>query len=236
MSELSILEYHRDGLTLRGLLAQPDGPGPHPAVLVMRDALALGEVVTRRARDLAAAGYVALVTDMYGVGPEAPDQAEAGRMYMELQQEPERLRARVVAAYEAIRSLTGVDASRISAIGYCFGGQCVFELARSGAEVRSVVSFHGLMTTKIPAQPGAVKARVLAITGALDPHAPLGDVEGFQKEMTDAGADWHVTIYGKGLHAFTDPEVCRKTDIPGLGYDPLLDRLSWSQATAFLEG
>jgi dienelactone hydrolase len=235
MTDLQVFEYRHDDLALFGLLAWPRGPGPHPAVLVMRDALALGQVVSRRAHDLAAAGYVALVTDMYGVGPGEPQQAEASRMFGELQQEPERLRGRVLAAYDALRALEGVDASRISAIGYCFGGQCVFELARSGADVRSVVSFHGLMTTKLPAQPGAVKARVLAITGALDPYAPLSDVEGFQKEMSQAGADWHLTVYGQAMHAFTDPQVCAKTDIPGLKYDPLLDRLSWSQATAFLE-
>jgi dienelactone hydrolase len=233
MIALRQFDYQHDGLLLKGQLAVPEGPGPHPAVLIMHDALGLGDLVCRRALELAGSGYVALAADMYGLGKRAPDPTEHGVHFAALQAEPEKLRARVVAGYQALRALPEVDAGRISAIGYCFGGQCVLELARSGAEVASVVSFHGLLTTKLPARPGEVKAKVLAITGALDPYAPVADVETFQKEMTDAGGDWQMTLYGRGWHAFTDPDV--SADIPGVRYDPLLDRLSWSQATAFLE-
>jgi dienelactone hydrolase len=233
MIALRQYDYEHDGLLLKGQLAAPDGPGPHPAVLIMHDALGLGDLVCRRAAELAGAGYVALAADMYGLGKRPAEPTEHGVHFAALQAEPENLRARVLASYEALRSLPQVDPARISAIGYCFGGQCVLELARSGAEVASVVSFHGLLTTKLPAQPGQVKAKVLSITGALDPYAPVADVETFQKEMTDAGGDWQMTLYGLGWHAFTDPDV--SPDIPGVRYDPLLDRLSWSQATAFLE-
>jgi dienelactone hydrolase len=233
MTALRQFDYEHDGLLLKGQIAVPEGPGPHPAVLVMHDALGLGEHVCRRARDLAGAGYVALATDMYGLGVRPPDPTEHGAHFAALQAEPAKLRGRVLAGYEAVRRLPQVDPARISAIGYCFGGQCVLELARSGAPAVSVVSFHGLLTTRLPAQPGAVKAKVLAITGALDPYAPAADVETFQKEMTEAGGDWQMTVYGRGWHAFTDPDVDPK--IPGVKYDPLLARLSWSQATAFLE-
>ena len=114
-------------------------------------------------------------------------------------------------------------------------GQCVLELARSGAAVQAVVSFHGLLTTQRPARSGEVKAKILALTGARDPYAPLEHVQAFQSELTAARADWQVTLYGEGWHAFTDPDVSKRTDTPGVGYDPLLDRLSWAQATAFLE-
>ncbi len=235
MTDLPVFEYSHDGVPLRGYLAMPEGPGPHPAVLVMRDALALEGVVSRRAQDLARLGYVALATDMFGSGPGEPSVAEASESFAQLQKTPEYLRGRVLATFEALRALPQVDAARVSAIGYCFGGQCVLELARSGADARSVVSFHGLMHTALPAKPGAIKAKILAITGALDPHAPLSDVPGFQKEMSDAGADYHLTIYGQGVHAWTDPDVAKRIDIPGVQYDPFLDHLSWVQATAFLD-
>jgi dienelactone hydrolase len=201
-------------------------------VLVMHDLLGMSAMLLRRTQELARAGYVALATDMYGPRtPGAPEHHDGSV----LQTKPELLRARVLASFEAVRKLPQVDPGRIAAIGYCFGGECVLELARSGAAARSVVSFHGLLTTKLPAKPGAVRAKILAITGALDPYAPPVHVHEFQKEMTDAGADWQMTTYGLGWHAFTDPDVATRIDVPGLRYDPLLDRLSWTQATAFLE-
>lgn len=233
MSELEDFHYEHGGLRLSGRIARPAGPGPHPAVLVMHSAMGLDDHVCRRAADLAAKGYVALVADMYGEGPAGPELDHI-RLFMGIQEAPDVLRARVVAAYDALRALPEVDAGRISAIGFCFGGQCVLELARSGAELRSVVSFHGLLKTASPAAPGAVKARVLVITGAKDPYAPPEDVALFQQEMDAAGGDWQVTIYGEGYHAFTTTDA-RTLEAPGTRYDPLLDRLSWAQATAFLE-
>lgn len=231
MTTLRPHAYTDGDVALTGQLALPAGPGPHPGVLVMHAALGIGSLVRRRGLDLAAAGYVALVTDMYGFEPE--EQA-CRRGFAAFQEDPRLLRGRVVAAYEALRALPAVDASRIAAIGFCFGGQCVLELARSGAEVASVVSFHGVLRTKLPARRGAVKAKVLAITGALDPYAPPEDVEAFKAEMTDAEADWQVTLYSNGMHAFTDPTTGSRTDIPGVRYDPFLERLSWSQSSDFL--
>ena len=235
MSDLHSIEYGHDGVALRGELATPTGPGPHPAVLVMHDARGLGALVRRRARDLAAAGYVALATDMYGGGKRFENALEAGELFAALQKEPERLRDRVLASFEALKVQPQVDGRRIGAIGFCFGGQCVLELARSGADAAAVVSFHGLLTTRFPAKRGAVKAKVLALTGAHDPYAPLEDVEAFRKEMAAAGADWHLTIYGEGWHAFTDPSAAEMTNVPGVRHDPLLETLSWVQATAFLD-
>jgi dienelactone hydrolase len=231
---LRTFEYEHDGVTLKGELALPAGPGPHPAVLVMHHAIGLGSNEMRRARMLADAGYVALATDMYGIGTREVPQSEYAPLFMALQEDPAKLRARVLAGYEALRARPEVDPGRIGAIGFCFGGQCVLELARSGAEAAAVVSFHGILTARNPARPGTVKARVLAIAGALDPYAPPADVEAFQKEMTAAGVDWHLTVYGQGMHAFTDPSV-EDHGVPGVRYDALLDRLSWSQATAFLD-
>jgi dienelactone hydrolase len=216
---------------MTGFLAVPDGPGPHPGVLVMHSALGLGDLVRRRAGDLAALGYVALAPDMYGVGREL-SREESGPHFLALQNDPAELRVRVRAAFDALAVRDDVDAARIGAIGYCFGGQCALELARTGAQVQAVVSFHGLLRTSSPAQPGAVRAEVLSISGALDPYIPAADVADFQQEMTAAGVRWQTTVYSEGRHAFTDPAT---GDIPGTGYDPVLDRLSWAQAVAFLD-
>jgi dienelactone hydrolase len=143
---------------------------------------------------------------------------EHGKLFLALQVKPDLLRSRVVAASGAVRALPEVDTTRVSAIGFCFGGQCALELARSGAEVRSVVSFHGLLRTANPAQPDAVKAKVLTISGARDPYVPTEDVVTFRQEMTDAGVDWQVTVYGQGLHAFIEPDIGMQ-DVPGTPTD-----------------
>jgi len=234
MIELSGFDYAHEGVTLKGQIARPAGPGPHPAVLVMHHAIGMGENELHRTRKLAEAGYVALATDMYGIGAEPAGPDVYGPLFADLKAAPDLLRGRVLAGFDALRALPEVDAARIGAIGFCFGGQCVLELARTGAPVASVVSFHGLLSTDAPARKGAVRAKVLVITGALDPYAPREHVADFEKEMAAAEADYHLTIYGQGLHAWTDPTV-PADDIPGVRYDAVLDRLSWSQATAFLD-
>lgn len=234
MNELQTFEYEHDGVHLVGQLARPAGDGPHPAVLVMHDAHGLGPAVRRRALDLADAGYVALATDAYGDGIYFTDPLESGPIVGALLQDPERLRGRLLAGLNALRALPQVDADRIGAIGFCFGGRCVLELARSGAAVRAVVSFHGLLKTDLPAQPDTVQARIMVLTGGLDPFAPSEDVDGFRNEMARAGVDYHLTIYSDGWHAFTDPDADKEGKIPGVRYDPLLDQLSWAQATSFL--
>jgi dienelactone hydrolase len=234
MTETVPLEYRHDGLVLQGQLAVPTGPGPHPAVLVMHEARGLGPHVRRRAVMLAEAGYLALASDMYGAGRYFEDPQEAAGPFTAMQKDPALLRARALAAFAALRAHPAADPARLAAIGFCFGGQCVLELARSGAEARAVVSFHGILATQHPARPQSVRARILAIAGAQDPYAPLGDVAAFQAEMTAAAADWQLTLYGEGRHAFTDP-IAGGLDVPGVRYDPLLDRFSWAQATAFLE-
>jgi dienelactone hydrolase len=234
MPDLTTFRYEHEGVALFGELAVPVGKGPHPGVLVMHHAIGLGPNEQRRAQMLADMGYVALATDMYGIGTREVPQSEYGAIFGSLQAEPSRLRGRVVACFEALKGMPNVDTSRLAAIGYCFGGQCVLELARSGADAKAVVSFHGLLTTHAAARKGEVRAKVLAIAGALDPYAPPDHVDGFQKEMAAAEVDWQLTMYGKGFHAWTDPSVAHH-NVPGTRYDAVLDKLSWAQATAFLE-
>jgi dienelactone hydrolase len=234
MGEFRKVEYRHDDTTLIGEALMPAGPGPHPGLLVMYDALGVSDMIRRRARELAAKGYAVLLTDMYGGGlTEDSDHNHAG--FAAMQADRPRLRGRALAGLAALRGLAGVDGQRIGAIGYCFGGQCVLEIARSGADLQAVVSFHGLLTTHAPAQAGRVPAKVLVITGALDPYAPISDLHAFETEMAEAAADWQVTVYGTGYHAFTDPDIARRTEVPGIQYDPLLDRMSWAQCTTFLD-
>jgi dienelactone hydrolase len=234
MGELRVIDYSHEGVALRGELALPAGRGPHPGVLVMHDAHGLGRQVRERAQRLAQAGYAALASDMYGGGRRFDDPRDCAPLITELHASAALLRGRAQAGLQALLHGADVDPARVGAIGFCFGGQCVLELARSGAALGAVVSFHGLLQTQAPARAGEVKAKVMALCGAKDPYAPAADIAAFQAEMTEAGADWQTTLYGEAFHAFTDPEA-GSFPVPGVRYDPLVDRLSWSQATALLE-
>jgi dienelactone hydrolase len=221
------LEYAHGDVRLVGQLALPPGPGPHPGILVMHDGQGVSDFVRAKVGMLAGMGYAALATDMFGDGRRPTSLAETTAIVMALRKDEPLLRSRVVAAFETFAALPTVDTARIGAIGYCFGGQCVLELARSGAEAKAAVSFHGTLSARHPAAPGTVKARLLVLTGTQDPFAPPRHVEAFQREMSAAGADWQMTVYGGAKHGFTDPisdESAKVMD--GVGYDPLADRLS----------
>lgn len=234
MTELQTVTFHHEGADLLGQLAVPAGPGPHPAVLVMHNALGLGHHMKDVALRLAAQGYIALASDMYGGGVLHKDSQGAATSIVPLMQNPGLLRRRIVAWFEHMKTLPGVDTTRAGAIGYCFGGQCVLELARSGADAKAVVSYHGLLTTAQRAEPGVVKAYVAAYTGARDPYAPYNDVQALRDELTTAGALWQITEFGEVYHAFTDPDANTAT-IPGLAYNPLADKVSWAGTLALLD-
>jgi dienelactone hydrolase len=234
MTTLNPVALHHDGAALEGQIAIPDTPGRHAAVLVMSNAHGLGNQARERVRRLAGCGYVALATDMYGGGALFPEPEDVRPWITELVETPEKLRSRVVAWYEALKARPEVEPGRIGAIGFCFGGQCVLELARSGADVRAVVSYHGLLGTPMPAAPGAIKGRVAAYTGDKDPYVPHAHVNVFREEMIAAGAQWQITEFGETYHSFTDPEA-DPSHIPGTGYNPLADRLSWEGTLTLLE-
>lgn len=223
---------HHENLVLEGQVATPDGPGPHPAVLVVHTAFGLGGHIPEIARRLAAHGFIALATDMYGAGAYSEDQQVIAELVKPVWGNSPRLRSRMNAWLSLLRSRPDVAPDRIGAIGYCFGGQCVLELARSGADVQAVVSFHGILRTSMPAHPGAVRACISIHTGALDPHAPRADVEALRAEFTAAGADWQISEYGSAYHAFTDP-AAREPE-RGRAYDALADRISWSHTMGLL--
>lgn len=224
---------HQDA-DLVGQLITPSGPGPHPAVLLMPSAMGVGPAYLRIARRLSEQGYVVLVADVYGGGVHFTEMAAVYEQITPLMQAPGRVRSRVVAWFEALKAQPEVDPARVGAIGYCLGGRCVLELARSGAEVKVVVSLHGTLTTTQPAAKGDIKARVAVYAGALDPHAPQADIDAFVAEMRSAEALWHLTYFSDVYHAFTTHEDAA-LPLPGLRYDPLADAVSWAGTVALLD-
>lgn len=234
MLPLQPFDCEHDGTLLRAQVAAPEGEGPFPAVLVMHSALGLRGHVLDAARALADAGYLAIATDMYGAEADYSDEMKAGEHYMALLQTPDRLRDRVVNWFNATAARSDVDAGRMAAIGYCFGGTCVLELARSGTDVRAVVSYHGILTTHAPAQPGSIRGEVVAYCGRHDPYAPMEDVTALRKELETAGARYQITVFGEAAHGFMDPHA-GDSGREGISYHDLSHRLAWAGTLALLD-
>lgn len=222
--------------TLLGQLAMPEGDGPRPVVLVFPSALGLGDHALNAARRLADAGYLALGVDMYGDGVYSGYEGaeEVGSHYETLLMSPQLLRDRALAWLERGRTLPHADPERIAAIGYCFGGLCVLELARTGADLKAVVSFHGILTTQLPAPAGSIKAEIVAYCGGKDPYAPVATIDSLRAELDAAGARYQITTFGNTEHSFTDPAADR-VGRPGISYDLAADRISWAGTAALLD-
>jgi dienelactone hydrolase len=230
------IEYHAEAVNLRGYIAFDDAAtGRRPGVLVFHEGLGLGEFAMARARRLAELGYVALAADMFGDRRQARNLQEVVRLVGDLRNQPETLLARGRAALTTIAALPQVDADRIGAIGFCFGGSVVLELARDGADLKAVVSFHGVLATRKPAAPGQVKASVLVLTGADDPLAPSEQVRAFEEEMRAAEvSDWQVISYGNTLHGFTNP-VADGSMMRSALYSAQADRRSWASMRSLFD-
>ena len=229
---MRIVTLEHEGAVLKGELFGGEA-GPRPGVLVMHNALGLGTQVREVAAKLADLGYVALATDMFGAELSS-DPAKAGPYFAALQANPDLLRARLTAWHDTLAGLPHVDAARTAAVGYCFGGFCVLELARTGAPLKAVVSFHGLLGTQRPAAPGTIKGQVAAWCGGQDPFVPLDQVETFRAEMAAAEASSQITVFSQAAHGFTDPDA-GKMGRPGVAHDPLADQVSWAGALALLK-
>lgn len=231
------VSYRADGTTLKGYLAWDDAiQGRRPAVLVVHEWWGHNAYVRKRAEMLAGLGYTALAVDMYGDGKQANHPDEAGKFAAEVSKNMPLAKARFEAGMRLLRQQQTVDATRIAAFGYCFGGGVVLNMARSGEDLKGVASFHGSLATDHPAQPGKVKARIISFTGEADPMIPADAVAAFRKEMESAGANFRVITYPGAKHSFTNPdadELGRRFNLP-LAYDAAADRDSWQQATAFL--
>jgi dienelactone hydrolase len=222
--KIETLTYSSGETKFHGYLADPEGSGRRPGVLVAHEAPGLNDHPKRRARMLAELGYVALAVDMYGNGRVAGKGEDAQQLMAPLREDVPRLRRHVRAGLDALAALPNVDPKRLGAMGYCFGGLAVLELARMGAPLAGVVSFHGILATKTPEDAKNITAKILVCTGAEDPLVPPDQVAAFSAEMTKAGVDWQVITYGGAKHAFTNPEANRP---PVLQYDAAADARSW---------
>ena len=227
------IEYKDGDVVLEGYLAWDDAlTGRRPGVLVVHEWWGLNDYPKQRARQLAEMGYVAFALDMYGKGLTATTREGAGALAGKLRNDRPLMRRRAAAGLEVLRKQDLVDPARIVAIGYCFGGTAVLELARSGAEVAGVVSFHGGLDTPDPADARRIKAKVLVLHGAADPGVPPEQVKAFQESMNAAGVDWHMVSYGGAVHAFTNPAAGNDPS-KGAAYDAKADRRSWEAMKAF---
>jgi len=231
------LEYTAAGTTCKGYLALPaDTSGPVPGVIVLHEWWGCDEYVRARADQLAGLGYAAIAADMYGDGQRADDPEAAGALMGGLMGDAAALSARFEAAREALTSRPEADGGRIAAAGYCMGGGIALEMARAGAELAAVVSFHGSLETTNPASAGAVRARLLVCTGAADPFVPAEHVEGLRSEMDAAGAHCEIVAYPDVVHAFTNPGATARGERFGLPlrHDEGADQDSWARMAALL--
>ncbi len=228
-----VVEYKQGDAVLEGFLAWDDAvQGRRPGVLVVHEWTGLNDYAKMRARKLAEMGYVALAADIYGKGVRPKTPQEAAAQAGKYKNDRTLMRARTAAALEALRSNDLCDPKRVAAIGYCFGGTCVLELARSGAELAGVVSFHGGLDTPAPADAKNIKCKVLVLHGGDDPHVPRKDVEAFQDEMRSGGVDWQLMIYGGAVHGFTNPGNGNDKS-RGVAYNAAADRRSWEAMKEF---
>jgi dienelactone hydrolase len=232
------VEYKAQDAVMKGYLAYDEGiKGKRPGVLVVHEWWGVNDYIRRRALMLAELGYVALALDMYGEGKQAMHPADAGKFSSELMQNFDLSRARFLAAMDFLRQQAPVDPTRIAAIGYCFGGGVVLNMAREGVDLKGVASFHGSLKAVKPAQPGGVKAKVLVLHGADDKFIPQEQIEVFQQEMKTAGADFQFISYPGALHSFTNPEAdenAKKFNM-AIAYNAGADKKSWDELKKFLK-
>lgn len=228
-----IVEYQQGDTRLVGYLAYPkDVKGPLPGVLVVHEWMGLNDYAKRRAEQLAELGYVALAADIYGDGKIASSPEEAGQLAGSYKKDRPLLRARAAAGLAALKAQSSVAADRVAAIGYCFGGTTVLELARSGADLAGVVSFHGGLDSPTPQDAKNIHAKVLVLHGADDPHVKPAEVSAFEQEMRDGGADWQLIAYGGAVHSFTNP-ASGSDNSKGVAYNAAADARSWNAMQQF---
>jgi dienelactone hydrolase len=228
------LEYRHQDTVLEGYLAYDDSiQGKRAGVLVVHEWTGLGSYVKTKADQLADLGYIAFALDMYGKGIRPKTAEEAAAQAKIYRSDRQLMRARAHAGLRVLMEHRLTDPNRLAAIGYCFGGGVALELARSGAPVAGVVSFHGNLDTPNPKDARDIKGSVLILNGSDDPFVPSEQVSAFQTEMRQAGVDWQMVIYGGAVHSFTNPASGRDKS-RGVAYDETADRRSWEAMRLFL--
>lgn len=232
MLQTKKIEYRDGDVILEGYCAFDNRTsGKKPAVLVAHDWSGRNDFACQKAEKLAEMGYVGFALDMYGQGKTGKTTEEKMALMQPLISDRAALRKRILAAFETVDKLEFVNNAKIGAIGFCFGGLCALDLARSGAEVKGVVSFHGLLSAPENLPNKSIRAKILALHGHDDPMVQPDQVAAFQKEMTAASVDWQIHIYGNTKHAFTNP-MANDQEL-GLIYNKLAEKRSWISMTNF---
>ena len=232
MEGLQPLLLSHDGDALEGYIARPDGEGPFPTVIIYHSGLGLMPFECNKAKAVAKLGYLGVVADMFGLDARNNQPGDLSA-YEKLRARDEFLRERVVTWFDAIAALPETDAARIGAFGFCMGGACVLELARSGRDTKAVVSYHGTLTTHDAAKKGKVIPVVAAYCGLDDPYAPADTIETLRKEFIAAEAEFHIVEFVKVGHSFTNPDATG--EMPGVAYDAVADAVSWAGTLALFE-
>jgi dienelactone hydrolase len=229
--------YEANGVKLKGYVAWDDAVTiPHPGVLVVHEWWGLNDYARKRAHMLAELGYTAMALDMYGDGKQAMHPDDAQKFSSEVAKNAPVAKARFEAALELLKKEPNVDPDRIGAIGYCFGGAVVLNMARMGEPLKVVESFHGPLATDHPAEPGKVQARIASFTGQSDPMIPAADVAVFRTEMKKAHVKALIVTYPGAKHSFTNPDATRygkEFNLP-LAYNAKADKNSWKKGMAFM--
>lgn len=228
------VEYKQGGKTFEGFVAYDDvvNVTAKPGVLVTHDWMGITDRTKERAEALAKLGYVAFAVDVYGKGVRPTSSDEASKLAGELKKDRKLLRQRMEAGLKELRAQKGVDKKRVGAIGYCFGGTAALELARTGADLRGVVSFHGGLDSPAPADGKKIKAKVLALHGADDPFVPAADLAAFEDELRQAKVDYQLVKYGGAVHSFTDKSAGTDNS-KGAAYNAAADARSWQAMQDF---
>lgn len=232
--ERRVTIYEGPGGPFEGMAVAEAGGGKRPGVLLIPNVLGTKEADFRRAERVAALGHAVLVADVYGQGKRTTRaEAEPGRYMNALNADRALLQARLAASLDALRALPGVDAARLAAIGFCFGGKCVLDMARGGLPILGGVSFHGVYDPPPFPAVRPITAKLLICHGWDDPVAPPAATLALAKELTEAGADWQLHAYGHTGHAFTDESIALRDK--GMFHEPTADRRSWKAMKDFLE-
>ncbi|MGE3974742.1 MAG: dienelactone hydrolase family protein [Bdellovibrionales bacterium] len=233
MTEKTV-EYKQGDTTLEGFLVLPPGKAKKPAVIIVHEWDGLGDYVKERARQVAQLGYVAFGADIYGKGVRGKTMEESKALSTKFKSDRNLMRARINAAFDEISKNPLVDKNKIAVMGYCFGGTTALELARSGADLKGTVSFHGGLSTPNKKDAANIKGKVLVLHGADDPAVPAQEVSEFQDEMRSAKVDWQLVSYGNTVHAFTNKAVGNDPKSPAR-YNADSDRRSWVAMVQFFK-
>ena len=225
-----LVDSTHDGLALESFVAAPPGAGPHPAVLIFPNVMGLDAVDEENAARVVALGYTAFACDLYGKGVRPTTREDAFPLMNALRDDRPLLQARLAHLLAVARQQPEVDAARVAAIGFCFGGLCVLDLARTGADVKGVASFHGIFTPAPNIAAPKISARVAVYHGWEDALVPPDQVTALARELTAAGCDWQIHGYGGAVHGFTHARPPEE----GIPHNALADKRAWRSAADFL--